>query len=67
MLKVLSCGVHDDLLSVVHCGMNPRVSQPPEGPDAQEDTADDGGIELFLLVVVMFWEHDLTGGISKSL
>lgn len=31
MLKVLSCVVHGDMVSVSYSGMNPCVSQPTEG------------------------------------
>lgn len=67
MLKVLSCDPRGDVASFSHNVMHPRVSHSPEGHNAQEDMVDDGGIRLFQSVVVTFWGHDLTGGISKSL
>ena len=45
----------------------PVYYSPQKGTDTQGATADNRDIRLFLSVVVMFWGHDLTGGISRSL
>lgn len=61
------------VLSMVTWWMSATVERvpvhpsPQRGTATQEDTAGDGGIKLFLSVIVMFGGHGLTGGISKSL